>query len=198
MENSPLDEDFWNTRWQEGATGWDIGIASPAIIDFAEKHFEFSDEVLIPGCGNAYEAERLYALGFKRITLIDIAPALVERLQKKFEKTPEIRVICDDFFNHQGAYDWVIEQTFFCALAPEMRPKYVEKTIELLKPTGGLVGLLFNKEFDKQRPPFGGRVEEYERLFSPCFSIEKMEVCSLSISPRAGSEVFIWFKKINK
>ena len=36
--------------------------------------------ILIPGCGNAYEAEYLLANGFKNITIIDIAPSLVAQL----------------------------------------------------------------------------------------------------------------------
>jgi len=51
-----LDEDYWSERYQEGQTGWDIGYASPQLIDFATT-FPKDARILIPGAGNAYEAE---------------------------------------------------------------------------------------------------------------------------------------------
>jgi hypothetical protein len=35
-------------------------------------------------------------------------------LQTKFGDNPNIKVICGDFFEHQGQYDLIIEQTFLC------------------------------------------------------------------------------------
>ena len=42
-------------------------------------------KILIPGCGNTYEAEYLLEQGFTNITVIDIAPTLVENLKKKYD-----------------------------------------------------------------------------------------------------------------
>jgi hypothetical protein len=41
-------------------------------------------KILIPGCGNAHEAELLLEEGFKNITLLDIAPKACEIISKKF------------------------------------------------------------------------------------------------------------------
>ncbi|HXH19987.1 MAG TPA: hypothetical protein VNJ07_12995 [Chitinophagales bacterium] len=35
---------------------------------------------------------------------------------------PVVRLIHRDFFKHQGRYDLIIEQTFFCAINPKPRP----------------------------------------------------------------------------
>jgi copper chaperone CopZ len=126
--------------------------------------------------------------------VIDIAPTLIAVLKQKFVNHPNIKIILGDFFEHQGQYDWIIEQTFFCALPPTMRPKYVWKMHQLLAPKGKIVGLLFNREFEVG-PPFGGNKVEYINLFSGAFTIEKMEVCANSVAPRANSELFIELEK---
>jgi thiopurine S-methyltransferase len=76
-----------------------------------------------------------------------------------------------------------------------MREKYVSKMLELLKPGGKLVGVLFNREFEHTGPPFGVTLEEYLQLFSGKFNILKMEECYNSISPRNGKEIFVMLQK---
>ena len=38
----------------------------------------------------------------------------------------------------------MIEQTFFCAINPELRTKYAQQSSNILNPKGKLIGLLFN------------------------------------------------------
>jgi SAM-dependent methyltransferase len=186
-----LDQSFWNTRWQNSETGWDIGYASPAIAKYMEQYTDKNASILIPGCGNAYEAEYLSANGFTNITLIDIAPKAVEKLKEKFEQEPQVKILCEDFFKHNGRYDLIIEQTFFCAIAPSRRNEYAQKTATLLNENGKVIGLLFNKQFNKALPPFGGSLSEYKEIFEPYFTIHTMELCYNSIPPRAETELFI-------
>jgi SAM-dependent methyltransferase len=192
--DKPLDQAYWDAQYKTKATGWDLGIVSPPIQEFVDTIQDKNSAILIPGGGNSYEAEYLLQQGFTNITVIDIAPTLVEVLQQKFVNHPNIKIILGDFFEHQGQYDWIIEQTFFCALPPTMRPKYVWKMHQLLAPKGKIVGLLFNRDFE-EGPPFGGNKVEYSNLFSGAFTIQKMEVCSNSVAPRANSELFIELEK---
>lgn len=192
--DKPLDRDYWQAQWEAGQTGWDIGHASPAIAEYADSWPDKNAAVLIPGCGNAYEAEHLLNAGFTNITLIDIAPAAVARLKNKFEGKDQIKIICEDFFEHQGKYDLILEQTFFCALPPSRRKEYAAKMSELLKENGTLAGLLFDKQFEQPGPPFGGCPCEYKPVFEPYFNILQMEPCSNSIEPRKDSEVFFIMK----
>jgi SAM-dependent methyltransferase len=196
--DKPLDKDYWQAQWEAGQTGWDIGFPAPAIAAFADSWPEKNASVLIPGCGNAYEAEYLLNTGFTNVTLLDIAPAATERLMKKFENKPQIRILCEDFFLHQGSYDLIIEQTFFCALPPSRRKDYAQKMAELLKPQGVLAGLLFDKQFEQPGPPFGGCPCEYKPIFNPFFNIVKMEPCPNSIEPRKNSEVFFIMKPLKQ
>lgn len=185
------EKEFWNNRWQNGETGWDIGYAAPAIAQYMQTYSHKNAAILIPGCGNAYEAEELIKQGFTNITLIDIAPEAVQRIQQKFAGNSSVQVLLGNFFDLEGRFDLILEQTFFCAIPPASRKEYVEKAASLLAPGGILAGLLFNRQFDQAGPPYGGTENEYRSLFSPWFHILKMEPCYNSIPPRAGSELFI-------
>ena len=189
-----LDQVYWEAQYKSNATGWDLGKVSPPIKEYIDTIEIKNISILIPGCGNSYEAEHLLNQGFIDITLIDIAPSLVKNLQKKFKNDSNIKIILGDFFEHQGEYDLIIEQTFFCALPPRMREKYVAKMHQLLSENGKLVGLLFNKTFESG-PPFGGNQTEYVQLFNNHFQFLKIDLCQNSIKPRANSELFIEFQK---
>ena len=100
-------------------------------------------------------------------------------------------IIKEDFFNHSGQYDLIVEQTFFSSISPSLRKKYVQQSFDLLNPGGKLVGLLFGHEFDFEGPPYGGTREEYKQLFSNHFSIEVLEIAHNSIKPRKRRELFV-------
>jgi hypothetical protein len=189
-----LDQEYWDKQYTSNSTGWDLGKVSPPIKEYIDTLKDKNISILIPGCGNSHEAEYLFSQGFTNITLIDIAPTLVEKLQKKFMEHPNLKIVLGDFFAHQGKYDLIIEQTFFCALLPAMRQNYVLKMHNILEEKGLLVGLLFNKTFESG-PPFGGSKNEYEQLFKDYFNFKIMETCHNSIAPRANSELFIEFKR---
>ncbi len=190
-----LDQTFWNDRWKNQQTRWDIGFAAPALVAYFEGIQNKDVAILIPGCGNAYEAQSLVSLGFTNITLVDIAEDLVSQLQERFKDVPQVKVIHQDFFKLEQSFDYIVEQTFFCALDPMLRGAYVEKMYALLKENGILFGVLFGREFETEGPPFGGTKEAYIPLFGAYFKSFSMEPCMLSIEPRKGSELFIECKK---
>jgi SAM-dependent methyltransferase len=191
-----LDQEYWDKQYISKATGWDLGQVSPPIKKYVDNLKDKHINILIPGCGNTYEAEYLLEQGFTNVTVIDIAPTLVKNLQKKFKNNTNINIVLGDFFEHQADYELIIEQTFFCALPPTMREQYVSKMHQLLSDKGKLIGLLFNKTFESG-PPFGGSQSEYEQLFEPHFEFLQMDLCQNSIKPRANSELFIEFQKKN-
>ncbi|MCU0441846.1 MAG: TPMT family class I SAM-dependent methyltransferase [Bacteroidia bacterium] len=198
MEKS-LDQSYWNQRYAEAQTGWDIGYPSPALTKFVDGLRDKNQRILIPGCGNAYEAEYLLQHGFNQVTLIDIAPLVVNELKQKLKQyinEGRLRVLLGDFFELNETFDTILEQTFFCALPPTMRQNYASHMYSLLAPKGTLAGLLFCFPLTDEGPPFGGSVEEYERYFGPYFEIQKLEACYNSIKPREGRELFVKLMKI--
>lgn len=198
LHEKAIDQNFWQLNWENQNTSWDIGYAAPAICKYLEQYLNKNAAILIAGCGNAYEAEFLVNQGFNNITLIDIAPKAVEILKEKFAQKPQVKVLCEDFFEHNSRYDLMIEQTFFCAIHPSKRNDYVKKAHQLLNKNGKLIGLLFNKKFEKEGPPFGAEIEEYKALFTPYFDIKTMEPCYNSIERRKDAELFVNLIKNSK
>lgn len=191
MEIDFLSKDYWNNRYAEHATGWDIGKVSPPLKNYIDQLTNKAAAILIPGGGNGHEAVYLAEHGFTNITVVDISPIAINSLKEIFEHKHihAIQLICANFFELKGSYDLIIEQTFFCALDPELREDYIKKMAELLSDDGKLVGLLFNTDFEIS-PPFGGKLSDYQVQFSKHFEILKMEPCYNSISRRAGTELF--------
>lgn len=187
----PLGETYWNNQYDAGSTGWDMGQVSPPLKAYIDQLTNKNLRILIPGCGNTYEAEYLLQQGFTDVTVIDIAPTLVAQLKEKFAANPHIKIILGDFFEHKGLYDLILEQTFFCAINPPLRKDYVAKMSELLASGGKLVGVLFDREFEQQGPPFGGCKCQYEAMFEKEFSFKTFEPCNNSFLKRAGTELFI-------
>ncbi|MCU0435755.1 MAG: TPMT family class I SAM-dependent methyltransferase [Bacteroidia bacterium] len=187
-----LGREYWNQRWLEQQTGWDIGSASAPLTDFALHLNNRSLRILIPGAGNAWEAEFLFRHGFTHVHVLDIAPQAIAAFQTRVPDFPAAQLINGDFFAHTGHYDLILEQTFFCALHPSLRKAYVQKMHSLLAPGGTLAGVLFDAGFEGG-PPFGGSAAEYRSLFEPYFELHTLETARNSIQPRAGREVFIRF-----
>ncbi|MBB6328762.1 SAM-dependent methyltransferase [Algoriphagus iocasae] len=192
-----LDENYWSCRYKFGKTGWDIGYPSPPIVQYLDQIENKEVEILIPGAGNAYEAIYAFNNGFKKVHVLDFSTLPLEKFKGKVPSFPIDQIHLEDFFLHQGKYDLIIEQTFFCALEISLRKKYVEKMYSLLKPQGVLMGVLFNRDFDRDGPPFGGTKEEYESLFKPRFDHVSFSPCDNSIPERMGSELFFTAVKSN-
>jgi methyl halide transferase len=192
-----LSKDYWNNRYEAEQTGWDLKTISPPLKAYIDQLTDKNLRILMPGCGSGHEARYLAEQGFQNVTVIDIAPLAVEKMKAQFSDYQQVKIIEGDFFAHTGEYDLILEQTFFCAIDPVLRPKYVQKMSELLVENGKLAGLLFGVNFPNN-PPFGGSKEEYLSLFSEKFTINILEPCHNSVTPRQGSELFFNFSKNGK
>lgn len=193
-----LSIEYWNQRYVNNDFGWDIGSISNPLKEYFNQLSNKEIFILIPGAGNAYEAEYLVNNDFTNVFVCDFANEPLKNLQQRCTKIKKENLLHTDFFQLQNLrFDLIVEQTFFCALHPSLRKKYFEKMHELLKPKGKLVGLLFNEPLNSDKPPFGGSKNEYEIYFKDHFKIHTYETCYNSIKPRAGRELFINFDKVN-
>ncbi|HHB77599.1 MAG TPA: methyltransferase domain-containing protein [Saprospiraceae bacterium] len=188
-----LDKSFWENQYALQKTGWDIGGVSPQMRTYFEQLTDKNQKILIPGCGNGYEAIWLAQNGFRDVTVIDLAAAPLAHVNKQ---APTVKTFQGNFFDLEETFGLIIEQTFFCALDPILRKQYVKKMATLLEPNGILAGLLFDVEFGFDGPPFGGSAAEYMELFKTHFEIITLEKALLSIKPRLGNEVFFKVRPI--
>lgn len=185
-----LSEEFWSNRYKVGKTGWDLGQPSRPLVEYFDQLSDKNMRILIPGCGNAYEAEYLFNKGFQNVFIIDLSKEPLEAFKGRNPGFPSDQVICEDIFTHSGEYDLIVEQTLFCAIDPALRDKYIAKISTLLKEKGKYVGVLFDREFEGG-PPYGGDKQEYSSYLSKYFEGVLLEPCTNSVAPRLGSELFM-------
>jgi len=186
-----LDSEYWQNRYKNNLTGWDLGSISRPIKEYINQLRNKEIKILIPGAGNAHEAAYLSNNGFTNIHILDFALSPLIISQNHLKNLPEKSFIKKDFFEYEGSYDLILEQTFFCALEPRLCESYTKKMFELLNNKGALVGVLFNFKNKLIGPPFGGSKKEYQGLFKPYFNIKKMDMCYNSVEERKGKELFI-------
>jgi hypothetical protein len=189
-----LNKEYWEKRYKSATTNWDLGEISTPLKAYIDQLKDKNSRILIPGAGNAYELDYLIENGFQNVFVLDYAKHPLDAIIKR-NKSLKKHLIHDNFFNHTGTYDLIIEQTFFCALQPSLRPNYVDKMYDLLSKKGKISGLLFNFPLTKEGPPFGGSQEEYINLFSNTFSIKTLDNAYNSIKPRVNKELFFTFEK---
>ena len=53
-------KNYWTNRYSKAKTGWDIGYPSTPLKTYFDQLENKDLRILIPGAGNAYEAEYLF------------------------------------------------------------------------------------------------------------------------------------------
>ncbi len=195
MSDNVLTPDYWNRRYEQHNTPWDIGYASPPIIRYLDALPDRSLRILIPGAGSAYEAVYAHQQGFGEVYVCDWASAAFEHLRAKAPDFPEAHLLVEDFFQLSLEVDLILEQTFFSAILRAQRHDYARQAARLLASGGKVAGLLFAQPFEQEGPPFGGTAEEYRRIFEPYFHVLQMDISLNSIAPRSGRELFFELQK---
>jgi hypothetical protein len=201
LKVTDLSPNAWNDRYKNGDTPWDLSGPTPEFIRLLdEKKLPPKGKVLVPGGGRGYDAVLLAQRGYE-VDLVDFAPgAIDESLRLAAQEKAVVYAYCRNFFDladvgyHQSSYDLFLEYTFFCAIAPEERPRYARTAAALLKPGGTLAGLFFPTSIDKPGPPFQVSQQEIEKIFSPYFEL-KFEKPQKSVKAREGREFLGIFRK---
>ena len=188
-----LSENYWDTHYKTHNTGWDIGHIATPLKTYFDQLKNKSLKILIPGCGNAYEAEYLFNNGFKNVFVVDLSETALNNFKQRVPHFPESQLLHQNFFDLKMTFDLIIEQTFFCAIHPSLRSLYALKTKTLLMKNGKHVGLLFDAVLNTEHPPFGGNKNAYINYFNPHFNIAILEPCYNSIESRSNRELFFKF-----
>lgn len=186
-----LNKQYWENRYTNNDFPWDAGEITIPLKTYFNQLENKNIKILIPGCGNAHEAEYLHNNGFNNVFLVDFSKTALKNFKNRIVGFPKEHLICDDFFNLNDKFDLIVEQTFFCAIDKKLRSNYAKHCAQLLTPKGKLVGLLFNDPLYEDHPPYGGNKEEYLQYFKPYFNINVFENAHNSIAPRSNRELFI-------
>ena len=153
---APVD---WKEAWNAGVTPWDAGKSPPALHSLLERELVPAGRILVPGCGTGYDLATL-AREDRELVGLDVAEGARDAFVKEHPNLPgSVFYEVGDFFAYapEGAFDFVWDYTFFCALDPEQRGAWADVMKRLVKPNGLLATLIFPYEdpiSDRQGPPW--------------------------------------------
>jgi len=190
---------FWETHYQEGDTGWDVGGPTPVFSQLVESLPP--GKLCIIGCGRGYDAVLFAQHGFN-VTAVDFAPSAIQSVQQlAHQANLSIHALERDLFtltqDFESVFNYIIEQTCFCAIPVNRRIEYEQLVWTILKPEGQLIGLWYplDKKLAAGGPPWGVEETALKRLFRDRWYILRDEYPSLSIPRRRGKEKLIIFQK---
>ena len=193
------DTQFWEDIYLDDDAGWDLGGVTPVFDDIADQLSR--GKVCIVGCGKGYDSVMFAQKGFD-VTAVDFAPSAVIALETMSNKeNVNIQILQSDIFfltpEYDSVFDYVIEQTCFCAVNPQRRQEYERLVYKILKPGGKLIGLWFplDKTIENGGPPWGITIDEVKSIFKNGWIIEREEFPEISIQPRKNREKLIIFGK---
>ncbi len=167
----------WDERYRSRELAWDMGMATPPIARTAQSLNLLGKSVLVPGCGRGFEVQLLTKLGANVVGVDFSGLALAEArslaLRALGNKAGGIEWVGADVrklpLAWTGRFDWVVEHTCFCAIAPKDRGVYLSEMHRVLKPSGQLLGLFFVDFEDPDGPPFGIFQHALRSLLEPYF-----------------------------
>ncbi|QPJ66357.1 MAG: methyltransferase domain-containing protein [Candidatus Nitrohelix vancouverensis] len=188
---SEYEQADWQKHYDENDLRWDLGEPAPPIVRMWQDQWLKPGATLIPGCGRGHEAVFLMEKGF-HVTGVDFSSGAVNHLSDVIaKKNLKGRALLENFFeldaSHNGKYDLLIEHTFFCAIAPRDRSRYIETALRILSPQGKIAGL-FYETGEEGGPPFNTPKTDILKFFSPAFEIEFLEKTPHSAEQRRGKE----------
>ena len=183
--------DDWERHYDADDLRWDIGEVAPPFVRLWEERKVSPCKAIIPGCGRGHEAIFLAERGFQ-ITAVDYTRGAVDLLDNALTTmTLPGDVMHQNFFElgqeSNNSFGLMLGHTFFCAINPDMRQKYVETAGRILISGALLIGL-FYETGEKGGPPFNTEKKDIEEYFSEQFEIEVLAITSHSAEQRKGKE----------
>jgi methyl halide transferase len=192
---------YWENRYIEGTTGWDLGQAAPPFVSLLDSQAAPKPgKIAFLGSGSGYDALLFAQKGFE-VMGFDFAPsAITESVAlRAIASATELaqnngisaqflqRNIFDLPAEFPHYFDYVLEHTCFCAIDPSDRLAYVNLVKSLLKPSGELIALFWAHN-QPGGPPFGTTTAEIRQYFEPDFKINSLTLANNSVSQRQGDE----------
>jgi SAM-dependent methyltransferase len=185
---------YWDKKYQRNEANWDLKSANHVFEELMEKEDILRPgKLLIPGCGNGFDAIAAAKRGFE-VTAIDFSVEAINFGKNLAEKeNVNVNFLTEDFFKldekFENYFDSIYEYTTYCAINPERRDEFARKISTLLKPDGKYLTILFPVEDRAGGPPFGINPVEAHKIFSKYLKLSFFTKEVNSIKPRKNREV---------
>lgn len=157
----------WDDRFRRNETPWERPGLHPALKGWiAAGEFKPGERGIIPGCGRAPELVHLGGLGLQ-MTGIDLSQTAIDWQIEQHDKSGlEANLLATDVLEHspENTLDFVSEQTFLCAIPPDLRERYEAVAHNWLKPSGRFYALFMQKS-ERGGPPYACPLDAMHDLF---------------------------------
>src|SRR6185312_2120286 len=153
-DDPPID---WESRYRDGATGWERPGLNPAFLSWRENGVLTPCRILLPGGGRSNEPLAMAESGFD-VTVVDLAESAVAAQRGRLERL-HVRARVEQANLLEWAapapFDAVYDQACLCA-APA----------QLVEPGRPSIHPVHAEPF-RRGPPFHCDMPEMRRLFTP-------------------------------
>ncbi|KAF9456882.1 S-adenosyl-L-methionine-dependent methyltransferase [Collybia nuda] len=196
----------WDDVWKAKVIPWEGGFSQPPlkeVIESGEVDFPRQGRALVPGCGSGYDAI-LFAssLGLDSVGM-DISETAIQVANGNLAalETPpkgEVKFTTGDFLTlelpDEEKVDLIYDCAFFVAIPPSYRPAWSRQMINLIKPGGYLITLIFPMDpLSDIGPPWSVRPSHYHELLDGNFVKVVDRESEVSLPGRAGRErIAVW------
>ncbi len=184
---------------QNGRAGWDLGGPTPVFRRLLDSKRFAPGKLIVLGAGRGHDAREFARRGFE-VTAVDFADEPVRAMRELADPRAPITIMQMDIFEMphtlDGTFDYVLEYTCFCAIAPQRRAEYADLVTRLLKPRGIYIDLVFPLDPHEGGPPFYVSTVEVMNLFQARgFILLERERPTDSVEQRRGREELLIFQK---
>ena len=192
--------DKWESDYQRGTDGWDLGGPTPVFKRLAASNRFAPGHMIVLGAGRGHDAREFSRRGFT-VTAVDFSSHAAEQMHGLADPNAPIEILQHDIFTLPAtldhSFDYLLEYTCFCAIDPPRRAEYADLVTRLLKPEGIYIDLAFPLDGRKGGSQFAVTEQEILDFFiSRGFKLISHEKPLDSVKARAGAEELFVFQKM--
>jgi len=199
MMQTPWNEaEFWDNRFKVEDIPWDIGKVSPTLSSIESTEIiPAGGSIIVPGAGNGHDSIYFAKKGYI-VSAVDWSKTAISSLRGASKaNSVDIELLCASFWDIPstwfGSFDGLVEHTFYCAIDPALRSRYVDMAANLLRPGGHLIGAVFigdpgSDYLNRVEPPFFTTVDEFTKGFRAKFDIEILNPSNSAVDGRKEFE----------
>ena len=206
MNLTPDAPQYWETLYEQGLDHWDLGEATPALLEFFEHpSCPKTGDVLVPAAGKGWDAEAFAKRGYN-VLAVDFCPSALDSLEQLASGNSNLAILNLDMFllnsceERRGGkkFDIIYDYFGFNSIHPSRRDDYVEMLLRVIKDDGLLIGFfcpLCNEKYGCN-PPYNISSKELEARFSEIMEIKERITPGKSVESRVGKEEIWLLRKI--
>jgi hypothetical protein len=209
MKLTPNVPQYWEILYEEGRDEWDLGEATPALLEFFEHpNCPKTGDVFVPAAGRGWDAEAWAKRGHN-VVAADFCSSAFDALEMLSDKNNNLTALNTDIFllnlwdeKKEKQFDIIYDYFGFNSIHPGRRDEYIEMWLRMLKNDGLLIGFfcpLSNEKYG-ENPPYSISREELEARFKEMLEIKDIIVPEISaidgLGDRTGKEEIWLLRKI--